>query len=314
MNKAIFEINKVYEEEAAQLAEARTRSKVIHTSGDIDASGDEIELPFRDFLRSKLPSQYYVSQGHVVDKELKVSPQLDVIIADNNATPILFKGQNGTEYFPYESIYLFGEVKSTYVKSKHYISAFSSKCQNIKHILQRDQTPSNYIGNGISLGVSLSGNVNVQYRNPLFSFMLFVDSGDLDEKDLRSEYSKFSDEYLPNIVCFADGKVIAKAELIERQGNFSVGSIESNTHKISSRDDTFWLLFDLTNKEYKGGQALALLMLSIFEHLQSCVLMNPPINKYMDHILQSASYKPSLIDPKKFQEIAQKIDPSEINN
>src|SRR5262245_12384225 len=207
MNKAIFEINKVYQEEATQLAEARKRSKVIHGAGNIDASGDEIEVPFRDFLRRKLPFKYYVSQGHIVDKELKVSPQLDVVVADNNATPILFKGQNGTEYFPYESVYLVGEVKSTYIKSKHYISEFAGTYQSIKTALQRDATPLTYLGNGLNLGEGLISHANVPYRNPLFSFMLFVDSGDVDEKDLRLEYSGFSDEYLPNVVCFADGRI-----------------------------------------------------------------------------------------------------------
>jgi len=307
MNEAIFEINKVFQEEAAQLAEARKRSKVIHGSGDIDASGDEIELPFRSFLKRKLPFQYYVSQGHIVDRELKVSPQLDVIIADNNATPILFKGQNGTEFFPYESVYLIGEIKSTYVKSKHYISTFARKYESLKTVLQRDLTPPTYLGNGINLGGGLTTGVKVPYRNPLFSFMLFVDSGDVNEKDIRSEYSQFPDEQLPNIVCFADGRVIAKAELIERDGKYVVGSMETGSHKIISRNDIHWLMYELTNEEYKGGQALALLMLSIFEHLQSCVLMNPPINKYMNHILQSTSYKSSLVEAKKFQEIAQRL-------
>lgn len=312
MNKFIFEINKVYKEEAAQLVAARSRSRVIHSSGDIDASGDEIELPFRSFLRRKLPSQYYVSQGLIVDKELNVSPQLDVIVADNNATPILLKGQNGMEYFPYESVYLIGEIKSTYVKNKHHISAFSGKHQSIKANLQRDLTPPTYLGNGIKLGEGLTTGVNVPYRNSLFSFMLFVDSGDFDQRNLRSEYSKCSDEYLPNIVCFADGKVIGKAELIEREGQYVVGSMDTGSHRIISRSDIHWLLYELTNEEYKGGQALALLMLSIFEHLQSSVLMNPPINKYMNHILQDACYKPTLVDSKKLQELVQKLGSSDI--
>jgi hypothetical protein len=307
MNRAIFEINKVYQEEAAQLTEARNRSKVIHGSGDIDASGDEIEVPFRNFLRRKLPFQYYLSQGHIVDQELRVSPQLDVIVADNNATPILFKGQNGTEYFPYESVYLIGEIKSTYVKSKHYISAFSSKYQGIKATLQRDPTPPTYLGNGINLGEGLSTGVKVPYRNPLFAFMLFVDSGDVDEKDLLSEYSKYSDEFLPNIVCFADGRILAKAEMMEREGAFVVGPMDTGAHRIISRDDIHWFMYNLTDKECKGGQALALLMLSIFEHLQSTVLMNPPINKYLNHILQSTKSSFHLIDSKKLQSIAQRL-------
>lgn len=303
MNERIFEINKVFQEEAGQLAEARRRSKVIHSSGDIDASGDEIEIPFRDFLKRKLPFQYYVGHGHVVDSDLRVSPQFDVIVADNNATPVLFVGKNGIEYYPYESIYLFGEVKSTYVTSKKYIQAFSEKRGVTANVLQRESTPSTYLGNGINLGPGLSSGITVAFRNPLFSFMIFVDSGDLNVQSLISDYSSIDSETLPNIVCFADGRVIVKAEILLKNGNLQIGNIETNSHRITSRDDVHWVLYEFTNQELKGGQALAILMLAIFEHLQICVLMNPPILRYMNHILREAAHRSSLIDNNKIEEI-----------
>jgi hypothetical protein len=303
MNDRIFEINKVFQEEANQLVEARRRSKVIHSSGDIDASGDEIEIPFRDFLKRKLPFQYYVGHGHVVDSDLRVSSQFDVIVADNNATPVLFVGKNGTEYYPYESIYLFGEVKSTYATSKNYIKAFSEKRAILTDVLRRDQTPPTYLGNGISLGPGLETGVAVPYRNPLFSFMLFVDSGDLDVGSLISTYSSLDSKTLPNIICFADGRVIVKAEVKQTGEKFQIGNIDTNSHRILSRNDIHWVLYQLTNENLKGGQALAILMLAIFEHLQGCVLMNPPINKYMNHILREAPHQSSLLDVTKIAEI-----------
>jgi hypothetical protein len=303
VNERVFELSKVLQEEAAQFAEARRRSKVIHSSGDIDASGDEIEIPFRSFLKRKLPFQYYVGHGHVVDSDLRVSTQLDVIVSDNNATPVLFVGQNGTKYYPYESVYLFGEVKSTYVASKNYIRSFSEKRQVVTSALQRDQTPPSYLGNGISLGAGLTAGVTVTHRNPIFSFMFFVDSGDLNVASLIPEYSTIASELLPNIVCFADGKVIVKAEVVDRDGALEIGNIESNSHRIASRDDVYWVLYELTSQELRGGQALAILVLSIFEHLQNCVLMNPPIAKYMNHTLREAAHQTTLIDSKKIEEI-----------
>ncbi len=295
MNSTLFELNKVYQDEANQFIEARKRSRVIHSSGNIDASGDEIELPVREFLKRRLPNQYYISQGHIVDKELNLSSQLDIIVADNNATPILFQGQNGTEYIPYESVYLVGEVKSTYSKSKHYISNFTERYQSIKNNLQREQTPISYIGGGISLGKGLNLDVTVPYRNPLFSFMFFVDSGDIDEKHLRAEYSNLSDEYLPNIICFADGKVIVKANLIPTDEGLKVGSMDANSHSILSRNDLHWLYFDFTNENYNGGQALSILILQILSHLNTCVLKPPRIIEYMKLILAESAYIPKLV-------------------
>ncbi|MFZ1220159.1 MAG: DUF6602 domain-containing protein, partial [Chthoniobacterales bacterium] len=72
---AVFEINAVYREEVVRLLSSRQQSKVIHSSGDIDASGDQIEAAFRDLLRRRLPTQYFVGHGHVVDKSLTVSSQ-----------------------------------------------------------------------------------------------------------------------------------------------------------------------------------------------------------------------------------------------
>ena len=95
----ILELTKVYQEAASQIVSARGRSKVIHKSGNIRASGDEIERPFRELIQRKLPSKYCVGQGHVVDKTLSISPQLDIIVADNSATPILFSTENDTKFF-----------------------------------------------------------------------------------------------------------------------------------------------------------------------------------------------------------------------
>lgn len=306
MTQTTFEMSKVYQEEAVQLREARIRSKIIHGSGDIDASGDEVEIPFRDFLRRKLPFQYYISQGHIVDSYLRVSSQFDVLIADNNATPILFKGQNGTEYFPYESVYLVGEIKSSYLQSKRYVSAFSKKYQSLKSLLQREATPPTYIGNGLNLGAGLTSGITEPFRNPLFSFMFFVDSGDLTVKAITEEYAQLSNEYLPNIVCFAGGKVLVKAELLEKDNAYQGGPIDGNSHRISSRTDIYWTMYEFTDEGSKGGHALALLMLLIFEHLQTCVLMRPPIGKYMNHILQGANNRFGLIDAGKIQEITKK--------
>jgi hypothetical protein len=113
-----LEITAIIQQDIEEIFSSRQKSKVLHQTKNIDASGDEVENAVRRVIRRKLPLKYYVSQGHIVDKALSTSSQLDIIIADNSGSPVLFTSENGTEYFPYESIYSFGEIKSTYYAAK----------------------------------------------------------------------------------------------------------------------------------------------------------------------------------------------------
>src|SRR6266852_6660663 len=176
-----LELEKVLRADAAEIVAAREKAILIHHSGDIDAAGDEVEEAVRAVLRRKLPSAYYIGHGHVVDSEWHTSPQLDVILADNAGSPILFRAQNGTEYFPYESVYAFGEVKSTYYKNKRYIQDFANTVATLKTELKRQQTPMTYFPGGMALSESSFRIDGVgPYKNPLFSFMLFVEANDFD--------------------------------------------------------------------------------------------------------------------------------------
>jgi uncharacterized protein DUF6602 len=134
----IFNVNEVYQAEVDRLLNSRRRSKVIHRSGNIDASGDELEEPFREMLRRRLPSKYFVGHGHVVDQELRVSRQFDVIIADNSASPILFEAENGCQYFPWESVSAVGEIKSTYASGKRPVATFAKSVEHLKQNLKRE--------------------------------------------------------------------------------------------------------------------------------------------------------------------------------
>ena len=113
-----FPIEEAYAADATRIITARSAGCVHHEVSDIRARGDTVEVAVRDFLQRRLPQQYHIGQGHIVDKKLITSPQLDVIIADSNGMPVLFEGENGVQYIPYESVYLVGEIKSSYIKSK----------------------------------------------------------------------------------------------------------------------------------------------------------------------------------------------------
>ena len=303
----VLELTKVYQEAASQIVKARDRSKVIHKSGNIRASGDEIERPFRELIQRKLPSRYYVGQGHIVDKNLSISPQLDIIVADNNATPILFSSEDGTEYFPYESVYLFGEVKSSYLGAKKYLESFADTSAAIMKKMVREQTPRNYIGNRIYLGKGLHSDREEPYLNPMFAFLVFADSGDVAVGNLIEPYNTIPDDLLPNLVCFLDGKLIVKASLLETGAGTALGAIDAQTHHITTRDDIYWMLLEFNSKQHKRGHALAVLMLMIMEHLSRCLLLEPPMKSYMDNILATASHKgPHVFDGRFFAELSEK--------
>src|SRR6266851_9381013 len=92
-----FELELVFRSDAVDILAAREKARMMHHGRDIHAAGDEVEITVRKVLGRKLPSLYYVGQGHIVDEQLHQSPQLDVIIANNTGAPILFRAENGTE-------------------------------------------------------------------------------------------------------------------------------------------------------------------------------------------------------------------------
>ncbi len=172
-----FELLKFVQVDAAEIAAARRRGQLIHSTVDIGAAGDEVEIAIRVFLKRRLSLQHYVGHGHIVDSGWHVSRQHDVIISDGTETPILFRGLNGAEYIPFDSTYAIGEVKSTYRASEKPVHVFVEHMNELRAALSRQKTPPGYVGNGVALpGMTLDD--NRPYKNPLFTFMFFVEAGE----------------------------------------------------------------------------------------------------------------------------------------
>ena len=109
--------------EAEEIEMAYRVSTVLHRGAkNIVASGNEVEVAVRNFFKRKLTSKYYTSNGHIIDTSLKVSPQFDIIIADNDKSPILYKSRDNTDFFIYESIYCIGEIKKSWYKKELYFA------------------------------------------------------------------------------------------------------------------------------------------------------------------------------------------------
>lgn len=280
---AKLELQKFLLSDAAEIVAARTKAILIHHTKDINAAGDEIEIAVRNVLERKLPNNYYIGQGHIVDENLTTSPQLDIILSDAEKITSLFKSQNKTEYFTYESVYGFGEIKSTYYKSSNYIQSFVETTEKIHLGLKREKTPKNHLAEGVTLGSGFSTNINSPYRNPMMSFMLFVDSGDFKIEDVRDLYVNTDVEYLPNVVCLLNKGCIVNAQIVDGK---ELGSLNptpiflTDTKKVSSK----WVFIPFGDDENRIGSNFGILYYLIVNHLSSTILLKPDLLKYMKHM------------------------------
>ena len=99
--------------------------------------GSATEENWRRLLRSYLPTRYQVASGFVVDVDGGVSDQIDVLILDNQYTPVLFES-GGVRYFAAESLYAAFEVKQEI--NKQNIQYASAKLSSIRK-LRRTSAP-----------------------------------------------------------------------------------------------------------------------------------------------------------------------------
>ena len=206
-----LEILRVLASDAKKLTDARERCLTIHRTADIDSAGDEVEVAVRKVIGARIPINYHVGHGHIVDGSLTTSPQIDIVVSDSSA-PVLFATDNGSEYFPFESVHAIGEVKSTYSRSRGQIENFIETIRMIKNVLKREHTSANYVGNGLSLGTGFSTSEKRPYRNPLFSFMLFVASEDFDPSNVGSLLKSTHIAELPNVICVLDRGILVNAQ------------------------------------------------------------------------------------------------------
>jgi hypothetical protein len=270
-----LDLEEIFRQDAQKIVDARKRSKVIHATSDIRASGNEVENAVRDFLRSRMPSNYYVGHGHIVDNKKQTSPQFDVLISNNTFLPILLRANDSTEYFPSESLYAIGEVKSTYEKAKKPIKAFCKSLKLVKEKMSREIV-FNTAYNGKIQNSTLMRDLILQrgnkVLNAIYSFMLFVDSEQFSLDEFKECQKEFGNEYLPNHIILLDKGVIFYGQLTE-------------THMIFERYPEYdesqqneWILsaFGSDEDKDKAGNHLGFLYYNLLEHMNSSLL--DPVN------------------------------------
>ncbi len=283
MGSPFFELNNILKLEAQELTDARKRAISIHRTDDIDAAGEEVEQAVRNLIRKKLPLDYYMGHGFIVDENLKHNGQYDIVIADNSGSPILFTTSSGSQYFPYESLYAVGEVKSTYYSSKNYISKFIEKTIQLYNSLNRAPTPSLQVTKDVSLSVpggilKIESSDKRPYKNPIFKFIVCIDGGDFKLEDLFKIYQGIDDKYLPNVICLLNRGIVVKT-LVE---NTSLGGVELFPEFIPAEKagKYKWVFLGLGDESDMPAANLAFLYFSLNQHLRHCLVLRPDLLKY----------------------------------
>ncbi len=93
--------------------------------------GDISEEKWISFLSKYLPKRYSVSKGTVVDHEGSLSQQIDIVIFDNQYSPLIFN-DGAMKYIPAESVYAVFEVKPEI--KKEYIDYASQKIESVRSL------------------------------------------------------------------------------------------------------------------------------------------------------------------------------------
>ena len=250
----------VYRAEAQRIVEARRKALAIHSSGDIRAAGNEVESTVRNVIADRLPPRYRTTHGHILDYSGRVSPQQDVIIAENLAAKSLFQTSDDTEYVPYESVYAFGEIKSTYYKSQEPIQNFSESLSNIRTNLTRQ----------------------THIRHRLLTFMVFGAANDFAVSDVEQFYRQTPRDQLPNFVCLFDlGTIVFAKFLLNGLGQpLPVSYHLASASEMAADEKNKWSLIQWGNKEDREGTNLMFLHLSLVQHLQECGQASPNLYPY----------------------------------
>jgi hypothetical protein len=249
-----------YEAEARRIEEAHKKAFAVHATGDIRASGNEVECAVRQVIADRLPWRYRTTHGHVLDYQSAVSPQIDVIISENLSSKSLFETSDGTEYVPYEAVYAIGEVKSTFYRSQKPIQAFSQTIRALSAMTRQT---------GLAHSV--------------LKFMFFAKANDFTVAALEEFYRETPRADLPNFVCFLDLGVIVYSKF----GQNGYGEPVPMWYHLASSASApnsgaeKWSLIKWGKEPVRSATVLMFLHLSLIQHLQQCGVAVPNLYPYL---------------------------------
>jgi hypothetical protein len=266
MNREL-KFRQILENLIGEINEAKRKSGVIHSAGNIKSSGDEVEKLIREKISLFLPERYMVKQGHVVNPEGKVSPQFDIIIFDRMNTPKFFESQNNTVFYPIESVMAVGEIKKTLMKGD--LIEFGKKIRFLKKDMKRLLIENSVFGGNISKKTTISDlatmSTDRKYKNPLFSFIFGIDEKKINDIEIDDDY-----EFMPNDV------------YVLNYGFYIYGDIENN-RVITKIEDEEPLMNTWLSVKEPGVICLAMMFKQIIDHLNKCHIEPFSISAYLSN-------------------------------
>lgn len=243
---------------------------------NIRTAGDEVEIVVREIFKEKLAPKYYVTTGHVVDKELHVSPQLDLIIADNIKSPVLVTLSDNTQHVFYETVFGYGEVKKSWYKDS-LLDDFSENLKTIKMTLVRDDVAANILecgDNQLRVKNKVTGNPR---RNMLFTFMFFAE-GTANLKKISETLNEADNADLPNMMVFMGAGVIVNVN----KEKYKLNQIEINLYpELVGKKNGIWVYIGMS----EPNQVLTYAYMLLLEHLKQTIVVTPDIQSYTNKLL-----------------------------
>ncbi|WP_322058496.1 DUF6602 domain-containing protein [Paraburkholderia sp. J63] len=137
----------------------------------------------REFLKFIIPQSLDISTGFILSTMDDVSSQCDIIGFDPRMTPLYQEGDR-QRFFPLESVYCVGEVKSTL--SRNAFSQALNKLAAVKALGERIVAP------GVARPDQLHFNPTDDARQ-LFSSFLICQKFDFDTSNIENEIDRFYD-------------------------------------------------------------------------------------------------------------------------
>lgn len=270
-----LKLERFFEYDLEKIKMAYRLSSTIHSDlVNIRATGDQVELAVKDFYQKKLFPKYHVCDGHIIDKELKVSPQFDIIICESSKNPVLFDLADKSELVYFESVYLFGEVKKS-VYNNNLISNFCDNIKRFRHEMSREPIEPSSIESGNATVQIETPLTILPLRNPLFSFMFFVDSSKLSMSNLTELLSERDDSELPNMIVFLDQGIVLNVD----KEAYSQGEIKINLYPEYSENST-WVFLSMQEE----NMVLTYHYMMLIEHLNNSILSSPEIMNYTKNL------------------------------
>jgi len=269
-NHGNIDLVSIFQAEAEKLLNAVVRGKLLHKTGNIRESGAILEHEFREFLQTKVPSQFRVMQGYLFDVNSKCTPQIDAMIVNSMECHELMTSVDGSGYLPFTSVLAVIEIKNTTYgikKSLTQLAKITIEIENMKTEMKRAMSPK---------------------KPQLFeqiSIMFFANSSNSKPSEFIEYYSNQTNRVPTYTVLLDRGIIIANQSLF--YDLFDVKESENlGFHDHQSAGEPCLYIPDNPenhNNDFKAGGVLLWLYFTLMAHLNKSEQNQRQILAFTEH-------------------------------